>query len=298
MSVYSVSCRWDRHSDCRDPVCGCTCHLQGRRGEMKVVVVGIWLALMLLAYYDGPDLSESTHEGETTLHCPQDVNADHWIDMFDLVEFGNYFGQPSAPAHLDIDPPLVGDGVVSFIDEITTVAGHFGQSCIGNSGTLPDQPDPPAPPEGFALGWVPRAFGCGLQVHGFDGVIFPGGPTGQMIGIPGYPLGGPDRYWGGNVGCYLEDGFNYHFTCWYEWLQVVNGWEVVSASSTGYAQSDSNDAALICSVPHSENPAFIPCSYTTLGWVYLRVQYQRPGFGWHDLWTHFMPEGGFGFNPC
>lgn len=117
-------------------------HLLGRwsagvlvRKEIADEAIGVTLvvgiALLTLGQQEGGDIAKATHATES--HCPEDPNADGFVDIFDLGQFAAAFGQSPAPAHLDILPGRLleesGDGEVSVIGELATVASHFATEC-------------------------------------------------------------------------------------------------------------------------------------------------------------------------
>jgi hypothetical protein len=263
------------------------------------------LALLGPSDLNRAPLANADHAG--TAHCVEDPTANHIIDTGDLGQFTNAFGVPSPPAQLDIMPDLLPNGWVDTA-EIGRVTAKFGLRCIGNTGTIPDQP-PPAEgfgPEVMALEssfGVPEALLCELRV---DGIISAG--NGNYVWMatwpaPPAPFQGWD--WGGGVLCLVNDNYNYRFTCAFTYMQVQGGpnaWDLVARTNQNvvyYPEQREFHGGQRCSVFPSQTQATVPCGYATLGWVDLTVEYQIPGYpAYYPLWRHYEPEQGFGLNPC
>lgn len=212
--------------------------------------------------------AHATHNSE--FHCPQDPNADRYVDIFDLSIFAGAFNADPAPAHLDIVPALVGDGVISVTGELATVAGDFGESCIGNTELHPD------PPQTESFG--PYVNGCRSVTAGSHTQVEAG-----WIGVTN---------WGGLAFCYTGSGFTYRFQCTFEWLALIGGrWQLVAVSEPGQTYGPRQYGGQYCGAPGGDTA--IPCGYLIMGHANMNVTYNNV-----TLFNSFQPEDGFGFQAC
>lgn len=235
----------------------------------RYTIAPLLLAGLVLAGLS-PGAAAADHAGE--LHCPSDPNADHYVDIFDLSEFAGAFNQQPAPAHLDIHPELVGDGAISVTGELATVAGHFGETCIGNTELFAD----PVQTEAF-----------GASVWGCRSVT-----SGQYATTEGGYVGVSE--WGGLAFCYTQAVFSYRFQCTFEWLALYpDGWHLVAVSQPGETFGPRIYGGQYCGAPGG--PAFLPCGRLILGHANINVVWMANG---QTLFNSFMPEPGFGFQAC
>jgi len=111
--------------------------------------------------------------------------------------------------------------------------------------------------------------------------------------------------WGGGVFCFVNDSYDYRFTCAFSWMQTQPGptaWTLVAITNQNvmyYPEQRDIHGGQSCVVYPSAIQAVVPCGYGTLGWVDLTIEYQIPGYDdWYPLWREFYPQQGFGLNPC
>lgn len=232
-------------------------------------LIPLLAVLAILIASTGPPVS-ADHEG--TLHCPTDPTADRYVDIFDLSEFAGAFNQQPAPPELDIVPALVGDGVISVTGELATVAGDFGETCIGNTELFAD----PVQTEAFGA----SAWGCRSVTSGQYAST-----AGGYVGV---------AVWGGNAFCNTQAGFTYRFQCTFEWLALYpDGWHLVAVSQPGEEFGPRIYGGQYCGAPGF--PAFLPCGRLVLGHANINVVWMANG---QTLFNSFMPEPGFGFQAC
>ena len=68
--------------------------------------------------------------------CAEDIDANGWVDIFDIIPIANAFGQAVPQGSpLDIDH----DGVITVTGDITLVGNLFAQECKGSIGTVQQQ---------------------------------------------------------------------------------------------------------------------------------------------------------------
>lgn len=103
------------------------------------IAVGIWIALMLLAWFDGPELDVSAQTPPPQQPCRNDfstLNAetpeemDYHIDTADMAMLVGHFGEAVPPADGMFDLTVPPNGFIDTQD-ITEVMTDFGRECYG-----------------------------------------------------------------------------------------------------------------------------------------------------------------------
>lgn len=150
----------------------------------RIIVLAVWGATGLLARQQialqpdeaaasrnsGPTASQAAFPeppvAHDVNHCAADANGDLLVDIFDLTLFANWAFAPSPPPYLDIRPNG-GDGVVDVTGDISFVAGHFTDGCIGSYSTYDSAADWQSATSFLPPATQPRVWACTYYVNGW-----------------------------------------------------------------------------------------------------------------------------------